>query len=328
MTTLPITATPVTDWDATDTQWLEERRTGLGGSDVTAALGLSRWRSPFEVWRERRDSSYQIETEPPSEAAALGTALEPWLRDQAGLILDEHVFETPARTYAHLEHEWRRCSPDGMLADGRLVELKTAGVAAGFGPPPGWGDGELPLAYELQVRWSMHVMDAPACEVIALVANTGIVRRTVKRDVALETEMVLQVSRWWRDYIVNDVEPPMGATDHDLLKALYPVSNGETVDLTTTPEATAAWEAYQAARERSKAADADKKAAGAVLKQLIGKAETATFEGSTIATWKAKKGNVDYPKLLKDLESQGIAIPDLDNYRKASSRALSVKGGK
>ena len=35
------------------TQWLELRRQSLGGSDISAALGLNRWRSPMEVWAEK-----------------------------------------------------------------------------------------------------------------------------------------------------------------------------------------------------------------------------------------------------------------------------------
>ena len=319
------TAVPVIGWDATQEEWLEARQTGLGGSDVTSALGMSRYRSPYEVWRERCDENYVVDTAVPSEAAALGHALEPWLVEQAAQVLDVRVHQTPDRSYGHVEHTWRRCSPDAVTVDGRLVECKTAGIAAGFGTPPGWGPGELPLAYELQVRWSMHVMDARAAEVIALVANKGLIRRTVQRDLVLEAELVHQVSQWWKTHVEGKTKPAMGAEDNDLLKQLFPTPTKKTIDLSGT-DADVAWERYLAAREREKDAKKDKEHYGARLKQLLGEYEKAQLDGMTIATWAGKKGNVDWKRLIDDLRASGVEVPNPEQYRKADSRSLDVKG--
>ncbi|MDY0364217.1 MAG: YqaJ viral recombinase family protein, partial [Bacilli bacterium] len=35
-------------------KWIEERRRGLGGSDIGAILGLSPWKSAFQVYQEKR----------------------------------------------------------------------------------------------------------------------------------------------------------------------------------------------------------------------------------------------------------------------------------
>ena len=34
-------------------QFLRERRSGIGGSDVAAILGLSRWKTAYQVWQEK-----------------------------------------------------------------------------------------------------------------------------------------------------------------------------------------------------------------------------------------------------------------------------------
>ena len=34
----------------THEEWLELRRTGIGGSDCAAALGLSKWQSQLGLW--------------------------------------------------------------------------------------------------------------------------------------------------------------------------------------------------------------------------------------------------------------------------------------
>lgn len=320
-------AAVVTDWEAPEAKWLEDRRSGIGGSDVLAALGFSTYASPWEVWREKTGKS-PIDTASPSEAASLGTALEPWLIAQAPSKLGAPVYTTAARTYAHPEHWWRRCSPDGVTADGRIVEAKTAGLASGFGTPPGWADGSVPLGYELQVRWSMHVMDAPAAEVIALVAGLGLIHRTIERDLAIETSLVNQVSAWWRTHIVEGAEPPLGGLDAQMIADLYPRVNRESVDLDDT-DALKHWEIYLAAHERETAAKAEKAAAGAELKALIGDAYAARVEGNTIATWGQTAGKVNYARLLAELtpelEAAGIAVPDPDDYRGAPGRRLNVK---
>lgn len=320
-------AIPVTGWEATEEQWLEHRRSGCGGSDVLALLGFSRYRSEWEVWREKTGAS-AIDTESPSDAAALGNALEPWLIDQASAVLEAPVVRTAARTYAHPEHPWRRCSPDGVTADGRLVEAKTAGLASGFGTPPGWADNGLPLGYEFQVRWGLHVMDAPAAEVVALVAGLGLIRRTVERDLAVEAKMVAQVSAWWQRHVLEGVEPALGGADAALIAELYPRVERESVDLDDT-DALEHWEVYLAAHEAEKAAAARKQAAGSELKALIGDAGEGRVEGNVIATWGESKGRVNYTRLLAhlapELEAAGIEPPDPDDYRGAPSRRLNVK---
>jgi putative phage-type endonuclease len=60
-------------------EWLEYRRKGIGGSDVAAVCGLSKWKSPVEVWL---DKTGQIEPEPAGEAAYWGTLMEPVIREE------------------------------------------------------------------------------------------------------------------------------------------------------------------------------------------------------------------------------------------------------
>lgn len=35
-------------------QYLEERRKGIGGSDIAAILGLSPWKTAYQVYQEKR----------------------------------------------------------------------------------------------------------------------------------------------------------------------------------------------------------------------------------------------------------------------------------
>lgn len=320
-------AVPITDWGASEEEWLEDRRSGIGGSDVLSLLGFSQYRSPWEVWREKTGLS-KIDTESPSEAAALGTALEPWLIEQASGLLDVPVFRTATRTYGLDAHPWRRCSPDGVTVDGRLVEAKTAGLASGFGTPAGWADNSVPLGYEFQVRWGLHVMDAPAAEIIALVSGLGLIRRTVERNLNVEAAMVRQVSAWWQRHVVEGVEPDLSGADAKVIAELYPRAEKESVDLDDT-DALEHWELYLAAAERAREAEAEKDRAGAELKALLGDAKVGRVGGNIIATWPEVKGKVSLSRLLDaiapELEKAGIPVPDPEDYRGPKGRRLSVK---
>ncbi|MEV0214243.1 YqaJ viral recombinase family protein [Micromonospora sp. NPDC050695] len=316
---------PVIGWDATEDEWVHARRDGLGGSDILAVLGFSNYRTPWDVWAEKTGvRSWQDDV---GAAADLGKDLEPWLISQANRILGVPVTITEYRTYAHARHNWQRCSPDGLAADRRLVEAKTAGLQSGFGTPAGWADDSIPLGYEFQVRWSLYVMDAPAAEIIALIAGMGVQRRTVVRDMAIEHELVGQVTDWYQQHIVAGVEPPFGRVDNAAMAKLYPTYKpAAEVDLTGRDDAIELWHAYRDARDRESAAKAEKETAGAALKNLIGDREVAKVDGNVVATWSNKKGQVDWPRMVAALvEQHGVPAPNPDEYRKPSTRSLNVK---
>jgi len=313
---------PVVSWDATQDEWVFARTKGIGGSDIAAVLGFSGYSTPWEVWAEK--SGVQHAEDFGSTVAQLGTDLEPWLLSMAPRLIGQPVARTSHRTYAHHDYPWRRYSPDGIVIDGRLFEAKTAGLMTAFGVPSGWADGAVPLGYEFQDRWGMHVMDAPAAEVIALVAGLGLVHRTITRDLSIEADLVDQVSDWHLTHVVGGVEPPMGAGDHAHLIARYPRSNGKDIDLPA--DALDAWAAYRAAHEREKAAAEEKAAAGSALKALLGVNERGLVDGKVIATWAPKKGQVDWPRLVAEWAAElGVPQPDAEAFRKPSTRTLSVK---
>jgi putative phage-type endonuclease len=318
-------AVPVLGWEAARPEWLAARRKGLGASDVAAVLGFSNYTSPWQVWAEKLD--VRRPPDQPSAAADLGTALEPWLIEQATHLIGQPVVRTAAQLYRHPDYPWRMCSPDGRTGAGDIgVQAKTAGLASGFGPPKGWDDGGIPLGYELQCRWECHVMGWDTVELVALVANYGLLRRTVVRDLAIEADLVAQVSQWWDRHIVAGEEPPLGAADNQVMAELFPTAApGEVVELDDT-SAVEAWIAYRDARDRERAAAIDKKTAGAHLKHLIGAAWGGKVDGRLIATWADKQGHVDWPRLVADLaETAGMPAPNPELYRKPSTRTLTVK---
>ena len=52
--------------------WLEYRKQGIGGSDASVVCGISRYKSPVELWMEKTD---QLPAQEAGEAAYWGSAL-------------------------------------------------------------------------------------------------------------------------------------------------------------------------------------------------------------------------------------------------------------
>ena len=60
-------------------EWLEYRKRGIGGSDAAVVCGISRYKSPVELWMEKTD---QMPYQEAGEAAYWGTQLESLVRDE------------------------------------------------------------------------------------------------------------------------------------------------------------------------------------------------------------------------------------------------------
>ena len=60
--------------------WLKERMAGIGGSDAAAVMGLSKWKTPLDVFLEKRG---EIATDfVDSEPMKWGRLLEPVVRQE------------------------------------------------------------------------------------------------------------------------------------------------------------------------------------------------------------------------------------------------------
>lgn len=321
---LAYSAAPIVGWGHPQYVWEQGRNDGIGASSAATVLGFIRWRTPWQVWAEKTGARRPDDA--PSVAAELGNDLEPWLLTQAEKLIGLPVARTEHRMYAHPQHRWRLCSPDGWVpADRRLVEVKTAGLASGYGIPHGWDDGACPLGYEIQCRWQMHVMDAPAVELVALVAGLGVQRRTIVRDLDIETDLVTQVEAWWNRFVVAGEEPPFEAADKDTVAFLYPTANGQTVDLDRT-DAPALLGRRLDATQRRKFADTELDLIDNQLKALLGDNEIARVDGRVAYAWSTRKGSVNWRQLATDLaDAHQLLLPDPDLYRRPSTRSLSVK---
>lgn len=295
--------------------WLEYRRRGIGGSDVAAVCGLSKWKSPVEVWL---DKTGQIEPKPAGEAAYWGTLMEPIVRDEFISRTGYKVRQVNA-ILQHRRFPFMLANLDGVVTDPYrgegIFEAKTASAYRAAE----WEAG-IPDDYALQVQHYMAVTGFSFAWVAVLIGGNQFVWRFIERDEAVIDLLIQMESRFWR-LVETRVAPDIdgSSASAELLNRLYPLSKSKTI-LDLPGHAGPLIKEYEQAQEEEQHANIRKEKAGNLLKQMLGENEIGAIEGRTVS-WKTVNTERLDSKTLK------TECPDLfKQYSKTSSyRRFSIK---
>lgn len=187
-------------------QQRDERKRYLCSSDLPAALGLSRWRSPFDVWLDKTGRLVEEESNdgpggPMNAGSRFEGAVLDWADEWAGPIQERQAFIVlpEYRIASHI---------DAVNARREPIEAKTAGL---FGQATGWGaedTDDIPDEYVIQASVHLAVMpEAGVCWVPAFIGRRGFVRYRVERS-DLADQLPSLAAAWWERHITNDTPPP------------------------------------------------------------------------------------------------------------------------
>ena len=296
-------------------EWLEYRRRGIGGSDVAAVCGLSKWRSPMEVWL---DKTGQIEPKPAGEAAYWGTIMEPIIRQE---FADRTGFKI-RQVNAILQHKrfkFMQANIDGIVADPNLGEGIFEAKTASAYRAAEWEQG-VPDEYALQVQHYMAVTGLPFAWIAVLIGGNQFVWRLIERDEAIIDLLIQMESRFWK-LVETGVAPEVDGThaSTELLNRLYPFSKSKQI-IELPGHAGPLIKEYERAQEEEKEAAQRKDRFANLIKQLLGDSEIGVIEGRTVS-WKTINADKLDSKTLK------ADHPEVYNqYLKTSSyRRFSIK---
>jgi putative phage-type endonuclease len=280
-------------------QWLASRRTGIGGSDIAAILGLSPWKTALDVWLDK--TGHAEDTVANAEAVLWGTILEDVVAREYS-DRTERAVQRVRRILRHPEHEWAignidraivspgsrvRVADDGgtlLGADG-LLEVKTASAyKAGE-----WGrdgdDDAVPVHYQAQVMWYLGITGQPWADVAALIGGQRMVIRRVHRDDETIAAMLERAHDFWHRHVLTRTNPePANAKD---VESLFPNDNGAAIE--ATDDLLAAYNAAREAKARIVQAEADFESAVERIKLALGERSALTLNGRPLVTWKAAR---------------------------------------
>ena len=282
------------------------RAKSLGGSDIGAVLGFSRYRSAVDVWLEKTGRAVH---EADSLPIRFGTFAEEFVASEyalsTGLPLVSHPagLVHPVYSYMHGHIDRFVCdSPSifdesGSLVASRILECKTANPFASHE----WGDlgsDQVPMAYLAQCIWYMAITGIEQADLAVLMGNADFRIYEIHRDLELE-EMVIDRARgFWEEHVLKDI-PPAAQRESDL-KLLFPRSTPKAVEAKKeTCELIAKMKDIQAQVESYE------QEISQIKQQVMAEmqdAEVLTYGGQVLATWKTPKPStrLDTKKLTED----------------------------
>ena len=305
----------------TKESWLKLRKNGIGASEAAAACGLSRWKSPLEVWKDKVTEAVNAEDidvdDHMSEAMYWGNELEGKIRQRARGFLcpdDPHGICNPGRykIQRHEQYRWMTCTLDGWIKEptdpikelfegfpvaayeklkGRgVLEIKTSGQASEWGDNP----EDYPLEYMCQVQHSLAVMGYSWGVLACLLAGYGGLKIKYFPFVAVEDfqqALIDKETDFWVNHeskrVAPDVVPTNLAGQIDSLQAQFSVElEGKVLEL--EEEYDAIDDIRQAAMALRRKADVIEKFGKAVLISRLQDNEMALLNNGSSYTYKSQ----------------------------------------
>lgn len=259
-------------------QWLKDRRRGLGGSDAAAVCGVSPYRTPLQVWEDKRGLLAPQQDNP---AMFWGRTLEPVIRqkysDETGqeVLLPDGILTSPV-------HKFMLANIDGWTREPRLVEIKTTSNPAEWGEP---GTDEIPLPYVLQCQHYMIVTAIPRADVPVLIGGRDFRIYTVEADPELQQMIIEKEAEFWT--LVETGVPPAPVNYEDVVR-LYRKS--EAKEIMATAEVETWVEGLRKIRADMKTLEANETELKRRVFEYLAEADTLTDPaGKVLATWKQAK---------------------------------------
>jgi len=254
--------------------WLEKRQKGIGGSDAPAVCGLSPWKTPYQVYLEKRGEAQPQED---NDSMFWGRTLEPVIRQRYADVTGRTV-TVPQNVLSHPSYDWMLGSLDGMTDDGRVLEIKTARLPVGWGEP---GTDEIPEAYACQVQHYLTVTKLSVADVAVLIGGSDFRIYEVPADPELQDLIIEQEAAFWD--MVQSGTPPDVVSYADIKQRFGRASKELRVQ--ADHMTVAAIEKLKELKDLAKQEEVLK----AHIMKVLGEADTLVVGDKILATWKLSK---------------------------------------
>ncbi len=325
----------------------------LGGTDIAAILGFSKWKSPLDVYLRRRGLAEPRDPdEPIPDRFVLGNAFEepvfqvfrdrhPEITDssdpgnEAITVHDSDLFdqleEDPDDPDAHhayrlqsREHEFLGGTPDRFtIYDGesRVYDSKTAHpyTIDSWGPT---GTDQVPPDVLFQAHGYLILTGFEACDVGVAFGNAEFREYTIKPDAELHEVILFHLDRFWWDNIIGGEQPAIDGSESwkRYLLRRHPSALSEHRDITEAELVHA--EAWRSLKGEIKELDklvAEHKNA---LMASIGDAAGLYMPDGKKINFGERKGATSWKKIAEDLAGDRDLEDLIEKHRGNSSRPI------
>lgn len=292
-------------------EWLAERDSGIGGSEIAAVCGLSDFATPYVVAARKL---HLLPPEPPSEAMDWGHRLEP-------VVVAAYEEQTGRRTrrvnriMRHPEHPFALASLDRVVVgEKRLLEVKTTRSRK-------WDDG-IPADAECQVQWYLGITGYPTADIAVLRSGSELSILPVTADPDYFADLLTIAERFWTNLQAGILPDPTAEEESAALRAKYPRDNG----VLLPPDQTFASLAHDlvSARQRKREAEEYEATVSTAIRKLLG--EAAGVEGLFTYRKNADSVRVNWPAVAtayrRIAEQLGAAPDELETVQSIHSETV------
>ncbi|GEK88908.1 putative phage-type endonuclease [Alkalibacterium putridalgicola] len=302
----------------THRDWLEQRRSGIGGSDVATILGLNKYNSPYQLWLDKT-GQVEIDDSDVSDAAHFGNILEEVVAKEFTERTGKKV-RRANRMFVHSEYPFLTANIDrDIVGEDAILECKTASMYLA----DRWEGEEIPEQYICQVQHYMNVLDRDYAYIAVLIGGQKFVWKKIERDQELIDIIQKQLVEFWEVNVKQMIPPAIDGSQstEDYIKERYAKSEpGKEIAL--KKDIDDLLDQREELQETKKVVETSIKEIDNMIKVQLGDQEAEVgIAPRHIVTWRPiESTRIDSKRIKKE-------APELfDKYSKVSSyKKLTIK---
>lgn len=317
-------------------EFLAQRRKGIGGSDISALLGLNPWKSSFELYLDKTGRLEENLTPEQEERMKWGTILE-------DVIAKDYAEQQGVRVQrinqqmSHPEHDCCVANVDRVVLDdgsrarfdgervkgaNKVLEVKTANAFAINSDD--WGDEGsevVPTNYWLQVMWYMGITQLPVADVAVLFGGQRQKIFTIDFDKTVFDDLVDQAVDWWEKHIIADM-PPEPTNEYEA-KLKWAKSNG--AEIQVTQEELDLINSLREIRSLRKSLEDEEKELRDRLIPALKDGEIIMLGNQKLGTYKSNRDSIitDWKAAYQDIANDADHVKQFQSTR-AGARVLRI----
>lgn len=202
----------------------EERMNYIGGSDIAAIMGQSRWKTPYKLWAEKT-GKIEMPDLSTNESVEMGNRLEQFVADifteKTGKAVRKYT-----KVYRHKEHPFLVAHVDRLITGSEeLLECKTCSAYK----LEEW-ENKIPKEYVLQVIWYLGITGRKRGWIACLIGGQKFVYMPIDFDEELFNLMVEKAVKFW-NMIQDKIPPLILPEDDEVLGEIYSEHTDDMIEM-------------------------------------------------------------------------------------------------
>lgn len=189
-------------------QFHQRRMKGIGGSDISAIMGVNPWKSPLDVYLDKVGESEPLQDNFPMR---LGRAMEVTLRESFAELHESFIEHSTDDLMMIFEDGIFYHHPDGVIENLLSSGLSLLWEAKSSSRYGAWKVGPPPEVIA-QCQWGLMISELPKCVVSLSLGSREYREFEILPDKSMWAEMAMAASKFWEcNVLLHDPPDPSGS---------------------------------------------------------------------------------------------------------------------